>query len=295
MPLVSVIIATYNRSNVLAFSIRSVLAQTFQDWELLVVGDCCSDDSEAVVASFQDPRIRFHNLPENCGNQYGPNNHGMEAAQGRYIAFLNHDDLWWPDHLATALSGIERSQADLVFTLGEIVYEDGKRRLSHRAPRGRYEPYLFAPCSLWLFRKDLFRELGGWKDPRTIYNLPSHDWACRARKAKKQLQALPYLTAILIQSGARQGVYAKRDFRENEEYLDKILHEPNFREKELAAIAANFYKHPGFSLRWGLTQALKRLVSLFGFEPISFHGFFLYPGRGGLVKRLQKIRGLNGH
>jgi glycosyltransferase involved in cell wall biosynthesis len=293
--LVSVIMATYNRSNVLAFSIRSVLAQTFQDWELLVIGDCCTDDTEAVVASFQDPRIRYVNLPKNYGNQYGPNNHGMELSKSRYFAFLNHDDLWWPDHLTTALSEIEASNADLVFTLGAVVHESGPRRLSHAAPKGRYEPYLFVPASLWLFRRELYQELGAWKDPFTMFNVPSQEWLHRAWKARKHLQAVPRLTALLIHSGTRKQVYARRDFRENQEYLEKILQEPGFRENELTAMAAGLYANLRYSLKWTLVQIIKRLLFLAGFEPISVYSFFLYPRRGGFVKRLKKIRGLSDH
>jgi len=93
MPLVSVIIATYNRSNVLAIAIKTVLAQTYPQWELLVIGDACTDDTAAVVAGFGDVRIRFHNLAQNVGEQSGPNNEGMQQAKGKYFAFLNHDDL----------------------------------------------------------------------------------------------------------------------------------------------------------------------------------------------------------
>lgn len=295
MALVSVIIATYNRSNALAYSIHSVLAQSFQDWELLVIGDACSDDSEAVVAAFKDPRIRFVNLSKNYGNQYGPNNHGMKLAQGRFIAFLNHDDLWWPDHLATALSEIESSDADLVFTIGERLEKKGIRRLTHAAHHRTFQPYLFIPCSLWLFKKELHRQIGDWKDPHTLYNFPSHDWICRAHKARKNLRAIPRLTALLIPGGCRKNVYANREYRENEECLEKILGDTQFREKELSAMAANRYAHPLISLRWTMAQVVKRLIHWAGFEPLSFHLFFLFPGRGGFVKRLKKVRGLQDH
>src|SRR5437762_4733085 len=98
-PQISVIIATYNRSNVLRYAIQSVLWQIFQDFEILVIGDGCTDDSAQVVASFAEPRIRWHNLPQNSGSQSMPNNTGLEMARGTYIAYLGHDDLWYPTHL----------------------------------------------------------------------------------------------------------------------------------------------------------------------------------------------------
>src|ERR1041385_1945984 len=99
MPRVSVIIPTYNWSSVLRYSIRSALWQTMQDFELIVVGDGCTDDSAEVVASFQDPRVSWHNLPSNCGSQSIPNNKGLELARGQYVAYLGHDDIWLPQHL----------------------------------------------------------------------------------------------------------------------------------------------------------------------------------------------------
>src|SRR5688572_8257735 len=75
-PSISVVIATYNRSRMLAYAIESVLRQTFTDWELIVVGDACTDDTAEVVARYvaADPRVRFVNLERNWGEQSAPNN-----------------------------------------------------------------------------------------------------------------------------------------------------------------------------------------------------------------------------
>ncbi|HXY92105.1 MAG TPA: glycosyltransferase, partial [Acidimicrobiia bacterium] len=68
-PRVTVVIATYNWAPVLPYAIGSVLDQTFQDFELLVIGDACTDESEAVVTSIPDPRVRWLNLARNTGHQ----------------------------------------------------------------------------------------------------------------------------------------------------------------------------------------------------------------------------------
>ena len=107
-PAVSVVLSTYNRSNILPFAIESVLGQTRDDWELLVVGDNCTDDSEEIVARFDDGRIRFINLRERVGDQSGPNNEGVHQARAPFVAFLNHDDLWFPDHLERMLADVRR-------------------------------------------------------------------------------------------------------------------------------------------------------------------------------------------
>ena len=114
-PALSVVVATYNRSQVLRHAIRSVIESTCTDWELIIVGDACTDDTGDCVASFSDPRIRYVNLPVNCGDQSGPNNHGVSLARGRYIAFLNHDDLYLRDHLETCVAALDGGGADLVW------------------------------------------------------------------------------------------------------------------------------------------------------------------------------------
>jgi glycosyltransferase involved in cell wall biosynthesis len=75
-PLLTIIIPTFNWSTVLPYSIGSVLRQTFSDFEVLVVGDGCTDDSEAVVKAVGDKRVRWINLPANTGHQSGPNKEG---------------------------------------------------------------------------------------------------------------------------------------------------------------------------------------------------------------------------
>jgi len=114
-PRVSVIIATYNWSSVLPYSIGSVLRQTMQDFEILVVGDGCTDDSEAVVAAIGDPRIRWFNLPANSGHQSAPNNEGLRQARGELIAYLGHDDLWLPHHLGAHVAARCVRRRDDVF------------------------------------------------------------------------------------------------------------------------------------------------------------------------------------
>src|ERR1700679_2302736 len=103
MPRVTVIIPTFNYAPVLPYSIGSVLRQTFTDFELLVIGDHCTDESESVVTAIADPRVRWINLPVGIKHQSGPNNEGIRQARGQLIAYLGHDDLWLPWHLTRAV------------------------------------------------------------------------------------------------------------------------------------------------------------------------------------------------
>ncbi|MBF0482621.1 MAG: glycosyltransferase family 2 protein [Desulfovibrionaceae bacterium] len=98
-PLVSVIIPTYNRAQLLREAISSVLAQTCQDFEILVADDGSSDNTGQAVAAIADPRIVYIPLARS-GRPAVPRNAAMARARGRYLAFLDSDDLWLPGKLA---------------------------------------------------------------------------------------------------------------------------------------------------------------------------------------------------
>ncbi|MGB9592367.1 MAG: glycosyltransferase family 2 protein, partial [Candidatus Kryptoniota bacterium] len=100
----SVIIPTYNRADLLPRAIRSVLAQTFTDFELIVVDDGSIDNTREVVDKFThlDARVKYIWEP-NSGRPAVPKNKGIENASGEYIAFLDHDDEWLPAKLEKQL------------------------------------------------------------------------------------------------------------------------------------------------------------------------------------------------
>ena len=114
-------IATHNRPAALRQALTSVMRQTLQDWEALVIGDGCKPDTAAVVAEFRDARIVYIDLPVNFGEQSGPNNIGFARARGRFVALLNHDDLWFPDHLAAMTGWIDATGADVVMARGAVI------------------------------------------------------------------------------------------------------------------------------------------------------------------------------
>jgi glycosyltransferase involved in cell wall biosynthesis len=98
MPLISVILPTYNRANLISRSIKSVLNQTFDDFELIIVDDGSSDNTEYVASTFIDNRIKFFKLAKNQG-QNPALNFGVSKTSGKYIAFIDSDDEWLPDFL----------------------------------------------------------------------------------------------------------------------------------------------------------------------------------------------------
>ena len=188
VPTVTVVTATFNRSRALRCAVESVRDQTLTDWEQWVIGDACTDDTAAVLRGGHDPRVQFFNLPQNVGEQSGPNNEGFRRARGRYVAMLNHDDLWLPDHLALAVAALEASGADLVFSLAHQVEAAGGAVLHNWAPHQKYSPDLFFPASSWVCRRELLDRFGGWRPVQSIRNFPSQDWLFRAWKGGADLR-----------------------------------------------------------------------------------------------------------
>lgn len=97
--LVSVILPTHNRAEVIGRAIQSVLAQSYPYWELIVVDDASTDQTESVVRGFGDRRIHYLRLPVNCGHPSRPRNIGWLLARGVYIAYIDDDNAWRPLHL----------------------------------------------------------------------------------------------------------------------------------------------------------------------------------------------------
>ena len=97
--LVSIIMPSYNTAKYIAESIKSVQAQTYKNWELLIVDDCSSDDTDDVVRPFlSDERIKYLKNEKNSGAAL-TRNKALREAKGKWIAFLDSDDLWHPNKL----------------------------------------------------------------------------------------------------------------------------------------------------------------------------------------------------
>ena len=113
--LVSVITPCYNGAKYLSETIESVINQTYENWEMIIVDDGSKDDSAEIAAGYsqKDPRIKLI-CQSNAGSAAARNN-GISHAEGRYIALLDADDLWHPDFLEKQLSFIKQKKAVCVY------------------------------------------------------------------------------------------------------------------------------------------------------------------------------------
>lgn len=115
MQLVSIIMPAYNCERFIAEAIRSVLAQTYTDWELIIVDDCSTDNTAQIVASFDDTRIVYQRNEKNVGAAL-TRNKALQIAKGHYIAFLDADDLWTPEKLEHQIAFMEKNGYDFTYT-----------------------------------------------------------------------------------------------------------------------------------------------------------------------------------
>jgi glycosyltransferase involved in cell wall biosynthesis len=118
-PLISVVIPTYNRADLIPKAIQSVLDQTYQNWELIIVDNYSDDGTKEVINSFRDPRISMLLLPR-TGSVAASRNMGVRHSKGDWVAFLDSDDWWFTTKLSTVCEVIRRNP-DLIYHDLEIV------------------------------------------------------------------------------------------------------------------------------------------------------------------------------
>ena len=144
--LVSVIMPSYNTEKYIAESIRSVLAQTYENWELIIVDDCSSDHTDEIVAAFKDDRICYIKNEQNCGAAIS-RNRAIDAAKGRYIAFLDSDDLWHPEKLERQLRFMQDTGAAFSFTAYDKIDGEGQKLPGISVPPAKADYKKFIRCS----------------------------------------------------------------------------------------------------------------------------------------------------
>lgn len=242
-PSVTVICPTFNRQDALRCALRGVLQQSFADFEVWVVGDGCTDDSEAVVRGFNDPRLNWLNLPSNTGSQTEPNNEGLRRARGEFIAFIGHDDLWFPWHLECLVGSIRSSGADLVHDLCAAIGPGGPEH-----PHGAPHPDLgysrvYIPTSSWLHRAELTREIGFWRKPEHLAWAIDFDFTRRAALAGKKFEFVDRLGVLKFHSAVWQ-LYSRSGPAPAQSYLEEMARSAEASERRvLSELAARYSWH----------------------------------------------------
>lgn len=206
-PLVSVVIPTYNRSNVLKErALSSILAQTYRNFEIIVIGDGCTDDTAEVIASLNDSRIRYYNLNERGKYPANPRQRWMVAgtppvnranleAKGHWIAHLDDDEIFTPDHIEKLMNFAQAGNYEFVYSIAKHEFNPGEWRNVGNVPLMRY--LQFNNCghssTMWRNYLNVFEyDINAWR-----FNIPGdqHRWS-RLLLAGVRIGFLAEVTAI---------------------------------------------------------------------------------------------------
>jgi len=174
-PLVSVVIPSYNMERHITETLVSVQNQTLEAWEAIVVDDCSTDSTPQIVNEFaeQDPRIRYFRLPENSNLPAVPRNYGIEQARGKYVALLDHDDLWSPQKLQRQIRVLEADETLAMAHSHLWVRRNGRSfpglfylpsPRQSVATESKLKKRNVIQCSSVVIRKDVLQGLGGFDE-----------------------------------------------------------------------------------------------------------------------------------
>ncbi|MBK0870761.1 glycosyltransferase family 2 protein [Saccharopolyspora sp. HNM0986] len=209
---IAVICPAFNRSAAILPTVESVLAQTVQDWELLVVSDGSTDDTDEVVRAVRDPRVRLLRVA-NHGCPGGPRNAGLAATSAPYVAYLDHDDVWLPNHLEVLL-GMLQAGAPLAGTGCVRVGPSG--RVRHRSgvldsvwhPELQVLNAMYEPSRVGHVRP-LVAEAGGWSTAAAGFE----DWDLWTRLAERGVDfavAADRTSVLTLEDGSRRHLFSPR-------------------------------------------------------------------------------------
>ena len=295
-PLVTIITAAYNRANVLRYAIESVRNQTYQKWQYIIVGDCCTDGTADLIAEMDDQRIEFVNFEQNSGGQSAPHNYALSMVRGDYIFYLNQDDLYFPGHIASTVEFLKRSQADLIWCPVALPLAENRNTwleqpiiLDGIPKNAQFDPNVFIISSSWAMRTETASHIGPWKSADQTPVWPSQEWLFRAWKAGVYIQFHPEVSVLCIHAGARPLSYLDEDYAEHELYFNLIYGQENGVQKLVERVALTLAQRHLTLHRLALTDLksywnsmVHRLLSTIGYHPASLDSYFKYRKDGGI-------------
>jgi glycosyltransferase involved in cell wall biosynthesis len=223
----SVVIPTYNRAGFIKKTVESVLAQSFEDFEVIVVDDGSSDDTSEIIATIKDTRVSYH--PKSNEERAVARNTGASMASGRYVTFFDSDDLLYEDHLNVALEMIDRHNEPEIFHLGYDIKDEssGSKQPVNTLPATANDLLItgnYLSCNGVFLRKDIAdqyhfntdRALSGTEDYELWLRLASRFPICCDNR----------ITSTIVQHDARSVVTTdQKKLEDRIGLLEKYLEE----------------------------------------------------------------------
>lgn len=164
-PLVSIITPNYNCSRFITETIESVLAQTYTNWEMIIVDDCSTDNSYQISLEYsqKDSRIKVYKNDKNSGAAFSRNS-ALDIAQGEYIAFLDSDDLWETVKLEKQINFMQDTNCDFSYTIYDLIDEESKLlnkevRIPKRLSYLKYLHHCYTGCLTVMYKKEIASDI----------------------------------------------------------------------------------------------------------------------------------------
>jgi hypothetical protein len=287
VPLVTVVVPTYDSAATLGPALDSVLGQDFDDFEVYVVGDGCSDASEALVSGLGDPRLRWHNLPRNSGTPSAPRNAALRLARGRFVAYLGHDDLWFPWHLSN-LVGALATGGDFACDLGVLCGPDGLEGAFTLPGAAARRGGAYLSPSNWMHSRDLAERLGGW----STRPASGVDWEFLGRlRAAGAVERSAHRLGVLKFPSSRWRLYDPAAAKPQSAWLADLRRDPGGLERHvLTALAETLAGRPPYPVagRSGLAALPNRVFNAL----VAVYGRDRWPASRLLRWREHQLRGL---
>ena len=218
-------VAAYNAAERILPTICSALAQTYRRFEVLVIGDGCSDATGEILASHFGDAVTWENLPRNHGSQSYPNNAGIERARGTHVAYLGHDDVWSPHHLERLAALIEADDPD--FAVSGAVFHTPPGSMYYQFTGIFDDPSVamreFFPPSSLAHRRDVVPRIGPWRDPRDVSAPVDCEFLLRAAAAGCSFASTKAITVHKFAAGHRYLWYRYPSAHEQQRMQDRLL------------------------------------------------------------------------
>ncbi|WP_167604639.1 glycosyltransferase family 2 protein [Maribellus sediminis] len=276
MELVSVIIPTYNRANVIAESINSVLNQTYSNLELIIVDDYSTDNTEEIIRNMGDRRLVYYKLDKNRGACFA-RNYGIEKARGELIAFQDSDDIWLPTKLEKQVSCINELDGSYGMVYCSFTRNYGSKSIVPRPQEKNtsgnihkkllYGNFIGTPTILC--KRDIFNKTGSFDDSLTALQ----DWDLVLRISKeykimhlKESLVNARITSDSITKNFNKGILAREYFfSKHKEDMDKMtLRKWHFgmgtflkRANRLKEARESYFKAINFQSKWGIKAIMQ--------------------------------------
>ena len=273
-PFFSVVIAAFNSAPWIVATVRSALAQTYRDYEIIVVGDGCTDDTGEVLHRNFGDAVAWTNFDQNSGGQSFPNNEGIRRARGTHVAYLGHDDIWAPSHLSRMADTAMASDPDFVVS-GAICHGPPGSMYYHTT--GIFDDPAaaatdFFPPSSFAHRREVAQRIGGWRHPTLLHAPADCDFLLRAVKAGCTFASTRAVTVHKFAAGHRYLSYRFPSDHEQALMLSRLA-APGGEEAVLATV------------RDEIARGADNL-------PLRYYDFEAY-GAGDIYRSLRRAKGLD--